>query len=291
MKNIVIIGGTNIDLLAQSNEEIVLKDSNPGRIVKSYGGVARNIAENLARLGCQPTLITVLGKDAIDFLDFAKSIKLKLIYQESELTPTYLAVHDKNGQLIVSIAAMEAMEKFSPAFIKKHYDEINHADMIILDANLSAATIDYIFNTFDKPIYVDLISSAKANKFYQHLSKIHTIKINSLEGRKITGHSDPVQIGQVLLNKGIKSIYLTIGKDGAYHFDSEHTHFYQKPLSKVVKNDTGAGDAFYAGAIYAEMMGYDPLKAGTMMAHMSLQSDQTVNKSVTAAKLYSMIKE
>lgn len=291
MKNIVIIGGTNLDLLAHSNDDIVLKDSNPGTIVKSYGGVARNIAENLARLGCEPTLITVLGKDAIDFLDFAKSIKLKLIYQEIDLTPTYLAVHDKNGQLLVSIAAMDAMEKFSPTFLKKHYETIIQSDLIVLDANLSSASIDYIFNNFTQPKYVDLISSAKANKFYRHLSQIHTIKINSLEGKKITGHSDPIQIGQVLLNKGIKSVYLTIGKDGAYHFDSEHTHFYQKPFTHIIKNDTGAGDAFYAGAIYAEMMNYDPLKAGTMMAHMSLLSEQTVSKSVTAAKLYSMLKE
>lgn len=291
MKKIVIIGGTNIDLLAHSDQDIQLTDSNPGTLIKSYGGVARNIAENLARLGCEPTLITVLGKDAFDFLDFANEIHLNVIYQEVDITPTYLAVHNHDGQLMVSIAAMKAMDKFQPSFLKKHHQVIIDADIIILDANLPVETIEYLFTNYKKPFYVDLISSAKAKKFYNYIPFIDTIKINALEGKEITGHSDPHQIGQVLLNKGIRSVYLTVGKDGAYHFTLDQVSYYQKPLHKPIKNDTGAGDAFYAGVIYAEIMGYDPLRTGTIMAHLSLQSDQTVNKHVSAAKIYSLLKE
>ena len=65
MKNIVVIGGTNHDIFAYAHHAVKLNDSNPGYLKDSFGGVGRNIAENLARLALNPTFITVIGKDDI----------------------------------------------------------------------------------------------------------------------------------------------------------------------------------------------------------------------------------
>ncbi len=291
MKKVVVIGASNIDYLAHSFTDIVMSDSNPGYIYKSWGGVGRNIAESLARLGIKPTLLTALGDDAEDFIMMAKSIQLNLIYQRVAQTPSYLAIHDKFGNLVSAVAAMETVKKLNPAFLRKHHELIYTADILVIDANLSDETLSYIFKNYALPIYVDLVSSAKAVKFMPYLSKIHTIKINPLEGKALTAFDDPLQIGQVLLNKGIQNIYLTLGKEGSYHFTADQTDFYHKILDHKIVNDTGAGDAFYAGTIFAELLGINPLKTGTILSHLTLQSKDSVYKSIRSSQLIAMVKE
>lgn len=291
MKKVVIIGASNIDYLAHSFNEIVMADSNPGYIYKSWGGVGRNIAENLARLGVKPTLLTALGDDAQDFVLMAKSIQLNLIYQRVTQTPSYMAIHDKSGSLIASVAAMETLKKLTPAFLKKHHEVIAATDILIIDANLSDETLSHLFKNYNLPIYVDLVSSAKAQKFIPYLSKIHTLKINILEGNTLTAFKDPLQIGQVLLNKGIQNIYLTLGSEGAYHFTPDQTDFYQKSFDDKIVNDTGAGDAFYAGTIFAELLGINPLKTGTIMSHLTLKSKDSVYKNIKSSQIIAMVKE
>ena len=63
MTDIIVIGGANLDIKAKSLAVNHFGTSNPSRISTSPGGVARNIAHNLARLGASVGLITVIGDD------------------------------------------------------------------------------------------------------------------------------------------------------------------------------------------------------------------------------------
>lgn len=291
MKKIVLIGGTNVDILAHSYNKLILNDSNPGYIKKTWGGVGRNIAENLARLELEPTFITVLGKDANEFISMAKSINLNLKYVSVPLTSSYIAIHDNDGDLKVSLSAMDSMNKLNPSFLKKHHEKIEETDLIILDANISDESLKYIFETYQKPIYVDVISSTKALKFLPFLSQIDTIKINLQEGHALTTENDPVKIGNHLLKMGIKNIFLTLGSNGAFHFNKNKTEFYQKEFDGKIENDTGAGDAFFAGTIFANISGLNPLKTGTILAQLTLQSKDSVYKNIKINHLLEMIKE
>ena len=60
---ISVIGGANVDLSATLNDTFIAADSNPGHVEVGYGGVARNIAHNLALLGTDVQLLTVFGGD------------------------------------------------------------------------------------------------------------------------------------------------------------------------------------------------------------------------------------
>ena len=57
------IGGANMDIHGRSDRQLIMRDSNPGSLHTSLGGVCRNICENLARLGETVRLITVVGDD------------------------------------------------------------------------------------------------------------------------------------------------------------------------------------------------------------------------------------
>jgi pseudouridine kinase len=63
MSEISIIGGITADIEGHPYKQLIQGDSNPGRITMSYGGVGRNITENLARMGASVSFISVAGAD------------------------------------------------------------------------------------------------------------------------------------------------------------------------------------------------------------------------------------
>ena len=60
---VTVIGGSNMDIQGFPNNPLVMKDSNPGKVDISMGGVGRNIAENLSRLDVNTKLISAMGND------------------------------------------------------------------------------------------------------------------------------------------------------------------------------------------------------------------------------------
>lgn len=61
MKMINIIGGITADIEGNPYGQLIMGESNPGKITMSYGGVGRNITENLARLGAEVGFVSVAG--------------------------------------------------------------------------------------------------------------------------------------------------------------------------------------------------------------------------------------
>ena len=98
-----MVGGANLDVFGFSDARFIPQDSNPGRIEESPGGVARNIAENLARLGIETHLITAFGSDASG-LRLAEECRRDGILADASLSvehvpgSRYLAVLDDDGQ-------------------------------------------------------------------------------------------------------------------------------------------------------------------------------------------------
>ena len=75
MKEVVVIGGSSIDIIGSPQYDFIARDSNPGQIEITAGGVGRNIAENLARLGVNCTLLTCIGKDVYGKIIIQKSME------------------------------------------------------------------------------------------------------------------------------------------------------------------------------------------------------------------------
>ncbi|MBE0700603.1 MAG: carbohydrate kinase family protein [Acholeplasmataceae bacterium] len=297
MTKIVIIGGTNFDLLATANNPIQLYDSNPGTLKKSYGGVGRNIAENMARLGLSPYFITVIGRDEVGQSMIVQGSNLGIHFDpiNVEQTPTYLAVLDQDKDMVVAVAAMEDVRHLTIAEIKKRDQLIKSSDMIVLDTNFSEDTMAYIFDTYKKPIHVDVISTTKAQKIVPHYTSIHTLKMNIYEAISLSGISykeveDVQNIGQFFINQGVKEVFITLGSKGAYHYDGSN----HKSISTVhveIENTTGAGDAFFAGVLYAKIKHKDPLKCGVAAAIITLKDEKAVASFMSEEKLVQTMKE
>jgi len=166
---VVVIGGANVDILGVPDAPLVSADSNPGRIEMSPGGVGRNIAENLARLGVTTRLITVLGGDANgrflaeecarDGIDIVYSLVLA-----DEPGPVYLAILDAHGDMALALNDMRAMEHLTPDALEPRAVTLAGAALVVVDTNLPAETLAWIADHVPVPLVLDPISVAKARR-------------------------------------------------------------------------------------------------------------------------------
>ena len=61
--HVLVIGAAGTDIIGRAAASLHSGTSNPGQVRMCYGGVARNVAENLVRLGTETLLITAVGDD------------------------------------------------------------------------------------------------------------------------------------------------------------------------------------------------------------------------------------
>lgn len=288
MKKVVVVGGAVLDVFAYPHDTFILNDSNPGYLKTSLGGVARNIAENLARLGVDTTLVTMLGKDEGKklIMQNAQEVMLKLSAIPATKTPTYLAILNEDNEMVAAVADMDEIELLSKEHIKKRDVIFQNADYIILDTNLNPETLQYIFKTYQKEFYMDVISCKKAEKIKPFYRFIHGLKLNILEAKHLSGidTDDEEVLAKYFLSQGVKEVYLTLGQNGSIYMSKEEV--IRTPSHDVeIKNTAGAGDAFLAGIIYGKINNLDLLSCAQKAAEVTLQSKKAVSEDMCEHKI------
>ena len=147
---ITVIGGANIDISAKYNAPIAATgDSQHGQISTSAGGVARNIAENLARLGSAVRLITGLGDDEFS-APVRASLNLPMLdisacyAPPNTLSDSYLSLYDMNGELVSAVNQMQLVNKLTPSYLQPFEMQFTSSALIIADCNLPPDTISWL---------------------------------------------------------------------------------------------------------------------------------------------------
>lgn len=189
---IAVVGGVNMDIGAVSDAPLVARDSNPGRVTTSLGGVGRNIAHNLCLLGEQVSMITVLGQDS-----FAQSVRenaadIGLDLSHSATIPggrtgTYLFIDGCDGDMALAVNDMAIYEHITPEFLRQRLDYINHADLVVVETNLPEASIQWLCSHCTAPVLADPVSTIKAPKLLPVLDKLTALKPNRMEAELLSG--------------------------------------------------------------------------------------------------------
>ena len=263
-KYIAVVGGVNVDIGGTPFSRMLIGDSNPGRITVTPGGVGRNIAENLCRLGQQVSIVTVIGDDdngrlirtnceAIG-LDLSHSVTLP-----GEHTSTYLCLNDEQGDLIGAVSDMAIYDRVTPALIGSRMDFLRESALIVLDANLPAETLAAIAEGTDVPIFADPVSVKKAGRLMPIISRCTMLKPNQAEASLLTGvdiekDDDLPRAAEVLLNAGTRYAVISLGARGVYWNDGSASGIVPCVTQSIV-NTSGCGDAFLAGAVTACLQG------------------------------------
>lgn len=289
-----VIGGANIDIQGFPNEQLIMNDSNPGNVKISSGGVGRNIAENISRLGIQTKLITAVGNDDYgrNILDAAGKCGLDTkhtLLSEEYPTPIYLSILDEDGDMKVAISQMDVLDKITPEFIENRKQLIKCSCLCVLDTNLPQATIEFLIQEFPNlDYYLDTVSTAKAVKVKNVLHGLHTIKPNKLEAEKISGiqicnQDDLRKTGNFFLEQGVKRIIISLGSKGTYFNDGKTEFILETEKIKLV-NATGAGDAFMAGLVYGSLNDLSPIdtvRFSAAAAALALSHENTINPNLS----------
>lgn len=295
---VTVIGGANTDILGFIERSLVPCDSNPGHVRTSAGGVGRNIAENLARLGVETRFVTALG-DGPEAEVLATGCANVGIAVHSVPTPglagsRYLAIMDNRGDLALAVSDMSALEAITPTALDERASAIDDAELIVLDANLPAETLEHVATRWAaKPIFLDTVSVAKAPRALGLLGALHTVKTNELEAAALAGTAPGAIDAAVdaFLGAGAGRVIITGGIAGALFATATARMRFVPPPARVV-SATGAGDAYMAGLVYAELAGFDTTHAAAFssaMAALALASERTVSEEIAEATALEMM--
>lgn len=289
---VALIGGANLDIAAHT-QAAVLGDSNPGQIRCSPGGVARNVAENLLRLGLDARLISVLGDDAFAQVlrQGAAAIGLDLsacLTLPGQRTATYLSLHGADGDMGVAVNDMAILEQLTPQVLARHSDLLARAHALVVDCNVRPDVLAWLCQPThwqgDRPhppaVFAEAVSAAKCHKLLPVLPGLHTLKANRLEAQALSGldiatPQQAIDAARQLQRGGVRQVVISLGEQGAVWCDAQgHTGYHAAPPLPMV-SATGAGDAMLAGLVYAHVhgMALDPAVRWAMAcAELALSS-------------------
>ena len=289
---VAVIGGVNIDIGGKSLKPLVPEDSNPGIVSTSLGGVGRNIAHNLTLLGSRVVFLTAFGDD-----DYARRIEASCgmlgidishaLSLPGERTSTYLYISDPEGEMHLAVSDMAICNRISPGYIKNHQDVLDGAAAVVMDANLPRETIEYIAGSCGAPIFADPVSTAKAERLKNVLGKLYALKPNRMEAEILSGISirdeDSLKAcAAKLLETGLKNVFISLGEEGVLAAD--HSRMLRIPSrAAVVRNATGAGDAFMAAMVAGYVRGMyfqESAELAVRAAAIAIQGDETINPAI-----------
>jgi pseudouridine kinase len=260
---ITVIGGANVDVTGRSVDPLRMADSNPARVHLSAGGVGRNIAENLFRLGAETLFVGAVGDDRFaevlrGFFAETGMESSGLITRRGMNTGLYLDLVEPSGDLFVAINDMEAVESLSPADAAAIAPLLAGSSLAVLDANLKVETLEALADIAGKegiPLMADSVSISKVGRLKPILGRLAILKANRGEAAALAGFplDSDAALGEgctALLAAGVGEIHITLGARGSCSAAKGGGIVFQKTLPGKKINVNGAGDAFAAGAAY-----------------------------------------
>jgi len=262
--NILCIGGANVDrklrLLATPHPG----SSNPAESSDHPGGVARNVADNLTRLGLPTQLLTVTGDD-----DWGRQLLAGIDASAVKVLPgktsdSYTAVLDPQGQLLIGLAAMPLVERLVPALLPTGLPSLT-----LFDLNLRPDTIATLLaRSSESRLVAVAVSEPKMARLPHCLVGLHALLLNEGELAQTDGLAS-------LHERGVQHVAVTLGARGAL-LSSAGGEPIELPAPAVTIVDvTGAGDAFAAGVCAGLYRGDDwpsACRHGLALAGRVLQS-------------------
>jgi pseudouridine kinase len=303
---VLVIGAAGIDLVGRLKGELRMGTSTPSQIRSSFGGVARNVAENLARLEQPVTLLTAVGADlAGEQLTqqlAAAGVDVSAIQRIPDRpTSTYLAVVNNKGELQFALDDMRTSAAITPDYLTQQASLFKRAALLFMDANLPAETIRKAVSLARQahiPIFVDPTSAILAERFRPYLSRLFMITPNNAEAGVLCDRTveaskrrQAMEAARCLVGNGVKIAIITLAEFGVCYATSE-TAGYIPAIRTEIVDPTGAGDALTAAVIFGllnEIPLDEALRLGISAAALTLQHPGAVLPDLSLEKLYDQL--
>jgi pseudouridine kinase len=270
MVDVVVIGGANMDVKAKSSAVNKLGTSNLGVVNVTPGGVGRNIAHNLARLGASVALISVVGDDLHGdaLLEATRNagVDVSRISNNGPATGSYIAMLDSDGELLTAVNDMRAVEMITPQMIAANVDAIEAARFVVADCNLPIETLQALAKTVGDRMVVEPVSVPKSRKLKMLLqtSPVFLATPNMDQLEELCGSRSIDAVAAQLHKMGLRNVVMHAGAEGAFvSGDGTEDHVPPQSAGPIV-DVTGAGDAAVAGLVFGLLQGHSLLDAAAL---------------------------
>lgn len=301
---VLVIGGANVDVVARSGARVVGGTSNPGATTVGNGGVGRNVAENLARLGTRTLLLAAVGRDALgDRLladTDAAGVDVSLVQRTDTPTGTYTAVLDADGELVVAVADMTATDDLAPDDVRRLVAAVSSASLLVLDGNLSPGTVAAAADLAAEhriPVVLDPVSVPKAERLRPVLAggyrwfalTPNRAELAALTRRPVDSDVELASAVGVLHELGVEHVWVRLGAAGSLLSSGSSAGPATTLRLPVVPADvvdvTGAGDAMLGAFCHAVLAGRTPADAahvGHAAAALTVAGPHSVRPDLSA---------
>ncbi len=303
MTSILVLGGAHIDRRGRISGETAPGASNPGAWKEEAGGGAFNAARGLALLGYEVTLISPRGGDAEGeavaiAAESAGVIDRPFTFLDRR-TPTYTAILERDGNLVIALADMELYRFFVPRRlqVRQVRDAMDAADVLLTDANLPAetlATLGHMARERGKPLAGIGISPAKVVRYAGQLDSFDYLFMNEAEARALSGESvtDFRTWPSIFRQRGLAGGAITRGRQEIIVWNRKEAAILLPPPLEAIGDVTGAGDGFVVGFLHSIFSGQtlgDAVCVGAASARLALASEMATAEELTRDMLMHML--
>ena len=222
------IGAANIDVHGKSRAPIVMRDSNPGRLRTSAGGVTRNVLENLARLGVRTRLVSAVGADLYGEMVLRQSAAAGIDISEvltvpGEASSCYISVLDQKGDMLVAMSDMGILSHVTPELVRSLGERLRSAAAVVCDPCLPSETVAAVIREAgDTPVFLDPVSTSYARKVRPLAGGLFCLKPNRIELGVLADMETDSPEGieracEALLSRGTRRVAVSLGEKGCYY--------------------------------------------------------------------------
>lgn len=300
---VLVIGSAGVDVKGRTTAPLQFGMPNQGQVRNSVGGVARNIAENLARLEVSVILLSAVGDDTngLRVLDECRAAGIDCSHFRivpNQRTGTYMALLKPNGELEVALSDFEIMEELDADWLSDHEELFQDAQMVVLDATIPECALEKVFEfaqKYELDVCADPTTPALARRFCPYIDQLHLIVPNALETQSLCGIGEPatdrdsaISAARRLVAMGAEIAVVTMGEQGLAYADGSGGGFIRAIKTHVV-DSSGAGDALTGAIIFGLLNDVDideAMRLGVTAAALTLQSTYTVLPSLNQELLY-----
>lgn len=294
---VAVIGGAVIDRKYLARAPLIAGTSNPVEGMRSFGGVARNVAENLSALGANVAFVSAVGADESG-RDLARHLGSRgvdvanLVALPDERTAEYAAILEPGGDLAFGIADMAIFDRLTPELLGSAMPALAAARLVFADCNLPAETLAALIEKrrggrFE--LAIDAVSTPKVRRLPSDLAGVDLLFCNLDEAQAFLGNEYYRDINGLSsaakeLNKaGAASVVLTSGALGAVVATGGKIRAV--PVVKAQPVDmTGAGDAMIAATLHHYLQGgtlFEAARRGALSAALTTESAASVHPQMS----------
>ena len=291
---IAVIGTTFVDVKGYPFGKYVPAGRNAGRVVEVHGGVARNIAEDIANAGLASKLVSVvdesgLSDDLVNRLA-ERGCDISCIERADSGLGMWLAIFDETGDVVGSISRRPDESGIERILIDRGDEIVSQAESVCVDLDIDERILDRVLDLaqrYGKEVYSPVTNIAIACERRELLEKVACLVCNQQESGELfsTDFSDasPDEMRAVLpgylAQIGLRRMVVTMGAQGSVFAQSDGRSGWCPAEAVEVVDTTGAGDAFFACVAIGLTNGKsleESCAIGTKLAASAISSEENV---------------